>query len=157
MERPLSGSLQLECKWGHSSLGWQSPSRGNKAGTWYTPGVPYSLPVTDSREDSVKWEEEKLVSHNMGLKIQFWAVLAESMQLLQAGHMLRFVPLLSQWLPPGHTADTSALIHHGVLSPNTLSKGCSGRSCHQIQKSGTQRGQKSGLKGHHQSTLFGTL
>lgn len=48
------------------------------------------------------------------------------MQLLWAGHMPRFVPLCHDGClldSPEHTADTSALIHHGGLGPQGPGQG----------------------------------
>ena len=143
-----------------SSLGCPPASRGIQTCRQYVLGGPYSLPLTEKREDSVQWEEEKLLSHNLGLKIQSWGCTCSvyTAAVSRAHAMVRSPSVtmtaswtasstLLTWVPSSTTASWAC---------KTLHKGCSGSACHWIQKSGKQKGQKSGLKGHHQTTPLET-
>lgn len=90
MQRSSPGSLRLEWKQQPTTLAlhqWGTVgAKARPAAPWaahqlrgaprpagrMSSGGPYSLPLTEKKEDGVQQEEEKLLAHNLGLKIQSW-------------------------------------------------------------------------------------
>lgn len=75
-----------------------------------TSGGPYSLPLTERKEDGIQWEEEKLHTHNLGLKIQSWGCTCSVYRATVSRARATSVKMAAS-----QTADVGAPSQHGSL------------------------------------------